>query len=111
MNQPSVSQANPWLMALKNNLPSGITVDQKYVAEFHSILDTLKKESGQNFDDYRVPESELRRRTTSKNTLTREVSRSESPECARAFLMMKIDAILGYITTRAERKTMGFNTR
>jgi len=111
MNETSVRQAYPWLVALKNNLPSGITVDQKYVAEFHSILVTLEKESGQDFGDYRVPGSELRHRTTNKNTFTGEVSYSQSPECPRAFLMMKIDAILGYLTTRAEHKTMGFNAR
>ena len=38
--------------------------------------------------------------------LTGEVSYSASSECPRAYLMMKIDAILGYLTIRAERKTL-----
>jgi hypothetical protein len=91
----------------KEQSARGITVEQKYVVEFHSILDALEKEPGQNFDDYRVSAgSELRHRTTNKKMLTGEVSYSASSECPRAYLMMKIDAILGYLTIRAERKTL-----
>jgi hypothetical protein len=111
MKEMSVKQPYSRLEALKKNLPPSMTVDQKYVGEFHSILDSLEKESGASLNDFRVPGSELRRRMTTKNTLTGEVSYSESPECDRAFLMMKIDATLGFFTSRAERASIGFNTR
>ena len=57
MNETSVRPALSRLMAPKNNPPGGITVDQKYAGEFHSILDTLEEGSGQNLDDYLVPGS------------------------------------------------------
>ncbi len=111
MNQTNSRQAYSRLVALKSNLPGGITVGQKYVVEFHDILDTLEKEPGQNYDVYRVPKSELRRRITNKNMLTGDVSFSESLECPRAFLMMKLDAVLNSLTISAERKSVGFNAQ
>jgi hypothetical protein len=92
LSEMNVRRAYSRLMALKNNLPGSVTVDEKYVQQFDSILDTLEKESGQNLDAFRVSGAELRHRMTSKNTLTGEVGYSESPECHRPFLMMKIDA-------------------
>ncbi|HEV1994517.1 MAG TPA: hypothetical protein VGR03_09305 [Candidatus Acidoferrum sp.] len=111
MNEMNVKQAYSLLRALKNNLPGSITVDQKYVTQFDIILDALEKESGQSLDAFRVPGSELRHTAKSKNTLTGEVSYSESPECHRSFLTMKIDAVLGIFTVEAERKAIGFNAR
>jgi hypothetical protein len=109
MNEPSMRQTYSLLLALKSNLPCSITFDQKYVDQFDSILDTLEKESGQSLDAFRVPGSELRHRTTNKNTITGVAAYSESPECHRPFLMMKIDAVLGFFTIQAERKAVGFN--
>jgi hypothetical protein len=109
MSEMNVRQAYSLLMALKNNLPGSITVDEQYVQQFDGILDALEKESGQNLDAFRVSGAELRHRMTSKNTLTSEVAYSEGPECRRPFLMMKIDAVLGFFTLQAERKSIGFS--
>src|SRR5437879_866379 len=97
MNEMSLKQAYSLLLALKNNLPGSIAVDQRYVDQFDIILDTLEKESGQNLDAFRIRESELRSRVTNKNTLTGVVAYSESPEIPRVFVMMKIDAVFGLL--------------
>ena len=110
MSEMSVKQAYSILVALKSNLPGGVTLHQKYVDQFHSVLDTLEKESGQNLDAFRVPVSEMRRRAVSKNEYT-GVTYTETPEVDRPFLMLKIDAILGFFTIEQERKAIGFHAR
>lgn len=110
MTEIHFKQAYSLLVALKNNLPNNVTVDEKYVDQFHTILDVLEKDSGQNLDAFRVPGSELRHRATGKNEFT-GVTYTETPEVDRPFLMMKIDAILGFFTIESERKAIGFSAR
>lgn len=110
MSEVNIKQAYSLLVALKNNLPGGLTVDEKYVDQFHTILDTLEKECGQNLDAFRVPGSELKRRAISKNEYT-GVTYSETAEVHRPFLMMKIDAVLSFFTIERERQAIGFHAR
>ncbi len=97
------------LLALRNNLPSSTTTEQKYVVEFHNILDVLQKESGQDLGASRLPESEMRRRKTSWNTLTGDAHMSEHPECDRSFLLMKIDPLLAIFAVLAKPTELGFH--
>jgi hypothetical protein len=108
MSDITLPQSYSRLVALKENLPAGINVDQKFVDEFHGILDRLETESSKELEDFRVPESELRRTMRSKSPLTDQVHYTENSQCDRAFLMMKIDAVLGFFTIQSVRKAVGF---
>jgi hypothetical protein len=55
MTEVNFKQAYSLPVALKNNLPGSLTVDEKYVDQFHTILDVLEKESGHNLDAFRGP--------------------------------------------------------
>jgi hypothetical protein len=45
------------LTVLQKNVPKAREVKEKYVREYHSILDLLEQASGYDLDDFRVPES------------------------------------------------------
>ena len=67
------------LKALKDNLPTWETVPEKYVREFHSILNDLE---ALRYDliSFRIPNSEL--------------EGSPPVDCDRNILTMKIDGVL-----------------
>jgi len=108
MDTVKLAQAYALLTALKANLPKNYTIEQKYVDQFHSVLNTLEKESGHKLDDFRIPSSELRRRTVMSNSLTDEKVYSETPECDRDFLLLKLDAVLTFFSIQEGGKTIGF---
>jgi hypothetical protein len=68
----------------------------------------LENESGQSMAAYRVPESEVTRRLVNRNTMTGENFYGASRECERAFLMMKIDAVLTFFALEAQDQQIGF---
>lgn len=77
------------LRALKDNIPNWDGIPEKYVYEFHSILDNLESE-GFNLTFFRVPETEI----------------SQScRDCDRNFLMMKIDGVLNVFQSIAKSKS------
>lgn len=74
MDQRVLSQAYCRLAALQSNLPDGLHADQRYIEEFHNILDTLEKESSTNLGAFRIPASEITDEPPRmRNTLTGEV--------------------------------------
>ena len=54
MNQTTLVEAYSRLKALKGNLPDRQTVSERYIVEFHSILDQLMKISQVNLNNFRV---------------------------------------------------------
>jgi hypothetical protein len=75
------------LKALKDNLPTWETVPEKYVREFHSILNDLE---ALRYDliSFRIPNSELER-----SPIGDPVHRT-AVDCDRNILTMKIDGVL-----------------
>jgi len=111
MDQVKIAQAYSILCALKENLPAAQIADEKYLNQFHDVLETLEKETGFDLKTFRVPFSESRLLIKG-----REVSRTRSyPEpCDREFLMIRIDAVLKFFTIQPTRqesqpRTIGFN--
>lgn len=84
------------LTALKQNIPTH-SVEKKYVEEFHNILDGLENVSGENLQEFRIADSEVRPRVMSIGYDGDKHHSSES-YCQREFLLMKIDGILRYFT-------------
>lgn len=79
----------PALKALKDNVPDWDGIPEKYVHEFHSILDNLESE-GFDLSFFRVPEAEIRQ---------------NSRDCDRNFLMMKIGGVLNFFQPDIESKS------
>jgi len=85
------------LTAVKKNIPTTHLVEKKYVEEFHDILSGLEKISGEDLQEFRVPNQEINPRVTSISYGGGKTYSSES-YCQREFLLMKIDGVLGYFT-------------
>ena len=112
MSQDLLAQAYARLQAMKDNLPKNYEVDQKYVQEFHQILDTLQAASGSDLKNFRVPQNEIHPQVSGGNYITGEVHYSGKQVCERNYLAMKIDGDLGFFTIKtapaAKKKEFGF---
>ncbi len=97
--------------SLKSNLPKSIEVDAKYVAEYHQILDQLQNSSGSDLSGFRIPANELQAAVSGGNYLTGQIDCSGREVCERAYLMMKIDGVLGFFNLKmsAKRPDIGFS--
>jgi hypothetical protein len=90
------------------------SVEEIYVKEYHSVLDKLKK-IGIETVEFRVDDSLVKQRNTGgwKDFGSGETHTSYSKEkyVERAFLLTKIDTVLGYfeILTSEKPKSIGFN--
>ena len=112
-------QAYFLLESLKKNIPDSFEVDQKWVNDFHAILDTVEKDTGNNLDAFRVPQGELHHpivsvRRASRHGQPGEVRRSTTRTVVeRARLLHKVDAVLSYFqfsgnSGDAPKQSIGF---
>ena len=110
MSQDQLAQAYARLNSMKKNLPERFEADQKYIEEYHQILDLLERTSGSDLKAFRVPASEIQRETTGGNYITGEEYYSGRQVCERSYLSMKIDGVLGFfsIKTASKSKEFGF---
>lgn len=88
------------------NLPRG-SIEEKYIREYHHILDQIEEQTGENFDDLRIPDHELAPRATSGSHTglygTGQIKWNYSKEryCDYDFFAIKLDGALvfiGYMT-------------
>ena len=100
------------LKSLKENLPDKTTtIDEKYVWEYHLIINDLEKITTSDLSEFKVPDSEIEPLLSSFNTLTGEKNYTKKRFCDKNFLLAKLDAILDYfqITHLSQEKpTIGF---
>jgi hypothetical protein len=98
------------LLALKQNLPKSSSVEEKYVREYHAIIDSLEKE-GFELTEFKISVSEVRNRVTSYNYLSGEKMYSDKRYVEKSFFASKLDALLGYFTLTIDDKkpSIGFH--
>ncbi|MGA2481568.1 MAG: hypothetical protein ABSF92_00440 [Candidatus Acidiferrales bacterium] len=108
MNNAILAEAFARLNAVRGNLPDSLVIHEKYVNEFHDILDLLTKETGTDLSRFRVPASELKRTPTSF-TPGRGTRYSEAKYCDRQFLLIKIDSVLGFFKLQTAKSEIGFH--
>jgi hypothetical protein len=98
MSTEEITRPYVRLESLRSNLPEHRTVGERYVDEFHQILDSLEKASGQSLDEFRVPLNEKStRRLPSRYRGTGsplKVTYSTVSRYERSFLLMKIEGVL-----------------
>jgi hypothetical protein len=115
-NSDLFARAFATLTSLRANIDRmpGVNIPEIYVSEFHTVLDKL---AGIALDiaDFRIPNSEVRPRVTSINTLTfhqlkQSRTYSEEKYVDKPFILTKIDAILGYfeLTMSDKPRNIGF---
>ena len=111
MSQQELIEGYARLKALQSNLPDRSSVEEKYVAEFHSILNLLIQTSGLDLSNFRIPDSELKPIVTGGNYRTGTVDYSDDNYCQQAFMMMKIDGVLTFfeIQSPQPKPKIGFS--
>jgi hypothetical protein len=105
------------LKSLRNNLPQRYNIHEKYVQEYHEIVNLLSEETGSSLKEFKVPDEELERKVTSAwpsiPYLKQKAGRrySEERRCERNMLVSKLDALLSYFEFKylSEKRTdIGF---
>jgi hypothetical protein len=111
--QDELARAYAMLSSLRKNVAQIDAVSERYVREFHSALDKL---GGVEIDTYefRIPYSELQPKITSRSrggNGVERISYSKEKYVEKAYLLTKIDAVLGYfkIITSEKPRRMGFS--
>ena len=111
-NQDALARAYAMLSSLRKNIGqmSDYNIEEKYVTEFHSVLDRLEG-IGMDVSEFRIPDSLVKPRVTA-TWLGGGRSYSDEKYVERSFTLTKIDAILGYfeIITSEKPKEIGFRT-
>lgn len=116
MNQLEVKKAFANLHALKSNLPSSTDIKEKYVHIFHNEIDRLSSSGFTGLNDFKIPESELKRQLTSWAPAIPELGQektenySEDRYVERGILLQKIDALLTFFQVSSPEVEIGFKT-
>lgn len=96
MTDTKLLEAFTRLTALNANLPLDKWVPEKWVLDYHTILDILEKQSATDLNGFRVPSAELRRVLISRNDLTGRRVYSKDFRCEKRVMKAKLDAVLSF---------------
>lgn len=92
MSTNQILEAYSRLGALKDNLPRSI--DEKYVHEFHQVLDLLEQHSGASLGAFRIPSEQVCREVAGSVMYTGETFYTDERYCDRNYFTMKIDGVI-----------------
>ena len=104
------------LQSFRQNLPEG-DVEEKYVADYHGILDVVQQQTGCTFQDFFIPDARLARYVTSYqppsriNRFQEETQYTDSRYCERGFFLMQIDAAIMFLNSlrpNRDKNQIGF---
>ena len=117
MNKDKIVRAYSRLIALKQNLPSSYDIHEKYVRDYHEIIDILSEELDISLDEYKIPNNEIKPHKTLWPDIPYVqkggVAYSSDEYCERALLLTKLDALLSYLQMEylfKEKPDIGFKS-
>lgn len=93
MREEGLTDAYARLKQLSISLELDFTVEEKYVREFHSILDSLMQSSGFDLSAFRVPDEDIRPKGI-KAIMEEGQLCSDHRYCRRTVLMKRIYGLL-----------------
>jgi hypothetical protein len=99
------------LNSLKQNLPKSTTCHEKYVGEYHSIVQELEGATKLDLAEFRIPDGEVKPLLASFNYLSGEKKYTAERFCDKNFLLTKLDALLNYFQIKylsEPKRTIGF---
>ena len=80
-----------------------VQVKERYVDEYHSIIDQVSTASSSGLAEFRIGENDVRQRVSTSNYVTGAKTYSADKYIDRALLLMKARGLLTYFTfTTAE---------
>ncbi|MDP2643091.1 MAG: hypothetical protein Q8P62_04585 [Candidatus Peregrinibacteria bacterium] len=95
------------LMALKQNLPKSLNIEDKYANMFNNELDRLIT-IGFKIEDFKIPLQEIKKIFESGNYVIGEQYYSDEKYVDREIILMKLDAILAYFSISNPETKIGF---
>jgi hypothetical protein len=116
-----LAQAYFLLKSLKDNIPDRHELEQKWVDDYHSIVDAVAKETGADLNAFRVDASELHHPVIAAHrgfarrgrVVPGSVQYGSKTVIERSRLMHKLDAVLSYFQFKQgagdAMKSVGFN--
>ena len=116
MDEIALRKALAKLRSFTDNLPKGSTVEEKYVAIYHTLLADIAKETDQDLNYFKIPDKELTIRSTGGETdfETGEFRQwySEERHCDREIFMMNLNGVLNFLASfvpEPQRRIIGFS--
>lgn len=114
-DQDTLTRAYAILRALRNNIAELTLVEEIYVREYHTALDTLEG-IGIDVTQFRIPSSEVQPRVTSISVVYSGIPSpppkySKEKYVPKQLMLTKLDAILVYfeITYSEKPRRIGFS--
>ena len=116
-SQDGIIRAYSILKALRKNLDQIGSIPEKYVNEYHTVIEKLENSIGITLSEFRIPDSELAPTRTDIRVIvpgsgdSGRARYSKEKYVARAFMLTKMDAILNYfeILTSEKPREIGFH--
>lgn len=110
MNGDQILRAYATLSSLRDNVPQGYEIHEKWVREYNKAIEELENSLGIFPTDFKVPNNALQRSIASSNYVTGRVTYRDGLRCERAMLMQKLASVLAYFTglQGGQDKRIGF---
>lgn len=115
MDDITLRKALATLRSFADNLPKGHTLQEKYVALYHSLLTDIARETGHDLDYFRIPASEVRVRMSGGETdfETGEWKQhyTSQAECDREIFLIKFNGAVNFIASFLDatgKRVIGF---
>ena len=109
-NGDQILRAYSTLSSLRDNVPKGYEVHEKWMHEYNGAIERLEKSLGIDLTEFKVPNSGLQKSIVSSNYMTGRVTYRDGLWCERAILMQKLASVLVYFTglQGGQEKHIGF---
>jgi hypothetical protein len=110
-------QAWTRLLAFRQHLPEHYEIHERYIGEYQGLLKTFQNLTGRDLGAFSVPENEIRPRLVAASyRRPGHTQYSSDNYCERTIFLIKIDALIPFIETTAQRQplspeSMGFTPR
>ncbi len=119
-NNDEIIRSYSRLTSLKENIANekSIIVDEKYILDYHDILNKLSQITESNLDEFRIPNCELKPSQVGGHyddeTGEIDVQYSQERYCEKTYFFSKLDALLSYFSIKylsEEKRTIGFDVK
>lgn len=112
MSIGSLPEAYSRLDGFRRNMPETAThIKENYINEYHQIVDILETVIQKPLQGFRIQSSELARMEATFDSESEQCTYTNEYYCEKAMLLMKVDALIVFLSTSAnssEKRRIGF---
>lgn len=109
-NNDQTLRAYALLSSLRENIPNERDIEEKWVVDYHNVINKLEDLYGIDLYDFKVPVDRLKQIIAWQNLTSGAKSYLEGLWCDREILMYKLDAVLSYFSglSSGQESKIGF---